>query len=280
VVSADEADTAERQAENISALGRFGGKSAQLAVIKKKSAGDLQAADYGFQQRAAATSNPKVTVAHQMVRDEITKRGGKLADLAAPVRVQGAAEVAQREKKALVVAWSSSYRYKGTSEVANNKRIDDFATEMHRLLSTNKQPKTCGPGCQDAHKFLTMVDKEATVQPRELQRGLTLTPAAAERMFQPGKTMDMPAASWTADPEVGASYAKGEGKPGKVKVLIHAAPGAKGMDISALSNWHANAKGAGGENETVTGGRMSVDKVETVNGVMNVYVTQKDFSAN
>jgi hypothetical protein len=285
-MSADEAaaaaagTNAEKQAEGIKALGRIGGKSTQLAVIKKKSTDDLRAADYGFQQQAAATSNPKVTAAHQMVRDEITKRGGKLADLTAPVRVQSAAEVAQREKKALVVAWSSSYRYKGTSEVANNKRIADFAVEMRRLLSTNKQPKTCGPGCQDAHKFLSMVDKEATVQPGELQRGLTLTPAAAERMFKPGKSLDMPTASWTADPEVGASYAKGEGTPGKVKVLIHAAPGAKGMDISSLSNWHASEKGAGGENETVTGGRMNVDKVETVNGVMNVYVTQQAFSAH
>jgi hypothetical protein len=285
-VSPEEADEAEKQAEDIKTLGRIGGKSVQLAVIKKKSDADLRAADYGLQQAAAATKTPKVTAAHQMVRDEIAKRGGKLADLTAPVRAQGAAEVAQREKKAVIVSWTTSYRYKGTSEV-KDKRVSDFAVEMHRLLSTNKQPTKCGPGCQDAHKFLSMVDKEATVQPKELQRGLTLSSAAADRMFKPGKTLDMPVASWTTDPSVGAAYAKGEqgeGKPaslaGKTKVLIHAAPGAKGMDISSMSLWHGSDSGAGGEAETVTGGRMSVDKVETVNGVMNVYVTQKDFSAH
>ena len=35
-----------------------------------------------------------------------------------------------------------------------------------------------------------------------------------------------------------------------------------------------------GENEVVTGGRFSVDKVQTEGGVMNVYLTQKDFSAH
>ena len=54
-------------------------------------------------------------------------------------------------------AWSTSYRYKGTTE-AKDPRIADFAVEMHRLLSTNKPPVKCGLGCQDAHKFLGMVD--------------------------------------------------------------------------------------------------------------------------
>jgi hypothetical protein len=125
-----------------------------------------------------------------------------------------------------------------------------------------------------------MIDKEAVVQPKELQRGLTLSPAAAERMFKPGKAMDMPTSSWTDDPSVGDLYAKGEGTPGKVQVLLHAAPGAKGMNISSLSVWKGAASGAGAENEVVTGGRFNVQKVETVNGVMNVYVTQSDFSAH
>ena len=72
-------------------LGQMGGKSTQLAVIKKKPTGELQAADYGFQQRAAERGHPdKVTAAHQMVRDEIAKRGGILADLTQGTRVKSA----------------------------------------------------------------------------------------------------------------------------------------------------------------------------------------------
>jgi hypothetical protein len=273
-VSPEEADEAEKQAEDIKGLGSFGGKSAQLSVIRnKKSLKDLQAADYGFQQQAAAKTNPKVTIAHQMVRDEIAKRGGKLADLTAPVRVQGAAEIAQKEKKALIASWSTSYRYKGTTE-ATGKRTADFSIEMHRLLSTNKQPTKCGPGCQDAHKFITMIDKESVPQKKELQRGLTLSPAAAERMFKQGKTMDMPIGSWTNNPDVADGYANSvEAPPGKTHVILHAAPGAKGTDITEPSIWH-------GENEVVTGGRMNVDKVVSGGGVMHVYLTQKDFSAH
>jgi hypothetical protein len=273
-VTPEAAAAAEKQAEDISTLGKIGGRSTQLAVIKKKPTGDLEAADYGFQQRAAAKGDPgKVTAAHQMVRDEIARRGGTLADLTKAVRVKSAAEVAQEEKKNLISAWSTSYRHKGTTE-SKDKRTADFAKEMHRLLSTNKQPDKCGPGCQDAHKFLSMIDKEATPQAREIQRGLTLSSAAAERMFKPGKTMDMPVSSWTNDAKVAASYAKGDNPPaGRVKVLIHAAPGAKGMDITDASIWH-------GENEVVSGGRFNVDSVQTQGGVMHVYLTQRDFSAH
>jgi len=286
-MSADEAAAAaaganaEKQAESISSLGQMGGKSTQLAVIKKTSTGDLQAADHGFQQRAAAHGNPgKVTAAHQMVRDEIARRGGTLADLTQGVRVKSAGEIAAGQRKDLMNAWSTSYRYKGTTE-AKSPRIADFAKEMHRLLSTNKPPAKCGLGCQDAHKFLGMVDSEAKPQPKELQRGLTLSSAAAERMFKPGKTADMPTSSWTSDPGIGALYAKGDNPPaGKVKVLLHAAPGAKGMDISSESLWHGSTGGAGGEAEVVTGGRFNVQSVKTEGGVMNVYLAQQAFSAN
>ena len=163
-MSADEAAAAaagreaEKQADNISMLGQMGGKSTQLAIIKKTSLSDLQAADSGFQQRAAGKGHPdKVTAAHQMVRDEITKRGGTLADLTQGVRVKSAGEIAADQRKDLMNAWSTSYRYKGTTE-SKSPRTADFAKEMHRLLATNKPPAKCGPGCQDAHKFLGMIE--------------------------------------------------------------------------------------------------------------------------
>lgn len=280
-ISAEQADEAERQADRISTLGGLGGKSTQLAVIKKSPIEDLQAADYGFQQRAAVRGNPgKVTAAHQMVRDEIAKRGGKLADLNQGVRQQSAAEVAQRERKALITAWTTSYRYKGTTE-AKDKRIADFATEMHRLLSTNKPPVKCGSGCQDAHKFIAMIDKEAAPQKKETLRGLTLSGTAADRMFKPGKSLDMPVSSWTNDPSVADLYAKcDKPPPGKVHVILHAAPGANGVDISSDSMWHGAKSGAGAENEIVTGGRFNVDSVKKDGDIMHVYLTQKDFSAH
>ena len=114
-------------------------------------------------------------------------------------------------------------------------------------------------------------DEGLNVKVTYTPRGITLSPADAKRMFSPGKTADMPAASWTTKPEWADSFAD-RGAPGRQQVIIHAAPGAKGLDLGKTSLFS--------EGEVVTGGQYSVDKVETVNGVMHVYVTQKDFSAN
>ena len=273
---ADEASA--KQVDSLNTMGSLGGKSTQKAVLKKNSLAELQGMDAEYTRRGTASG--KILGAHQLVKDEIASRGAAPLPAPSPDDLKAshaAGKVAEvsgpATKQDLISAWSTSYRYKGTTE-SKDKRIAAFATEMHRLMSTNKQPAKCGPGCQDAHKFLGMVDKESAAQPKELQRGLTLSPAAAERMFKPGKTMDMPVNSWTNDPAMAASYAKGEkAAAGKTKVILHAAPGAKGMDISGASIWK-------GENEVVTGGRFSVDKVQTEGGVMNVYLTQKDFSAH
>jgi hypothetical protein len=180
--------------------------------------------------------------------------------------------LSHEEKQRLIGIWSVSYRYSNTS-IAAGKEGREFTNELHRLLATNKPPDTCGTGCQEAHKFLGMVDQDATVQHKELQRGITLSTADAERMFQPGKTMDMPAASWTTKASTAVQFSKGNAGPGKTKVILHTAPPAKGLDIAGMSNYPTEA-------EVVTGGRYSVDSVQTKGGVMHVYVTQGDFSAH
>jgi hypothetical protein len=181
-------------------------------------------------------------------------------------------KLSQAEKRRLTGIWSVSYRYSGKSGGAG-KEGQDFTDELHRLLSTNKPPDVCGKGCQEAHKFLSMVDQDATVQHKELRRGITLDAADAKRMFTPGKTMDMPAASWTTKASTAVQFSKGDAGPGKTKVILHTAPPAKGLDIAGMSNYPTEA-------EVVTGGRYSVDSVKTVKGVMHVYVTQGDFSAH
>ena len=179
----------------------------------------------------------------------------------------------EADKYRLTGLWSTSYRYSNKS-FGTGKQGEEFASELHRLLATNKPPAVCGSGCQDAHKFLSMVDHDATVQHSEMQRGISLSTADAKRMFQPGKTADMPAASWTTKKSIATSFAGGgHAEPGKTKVILHTAPPAKGLDISGRSNFPS-------EQEVVTGGRYNVDKVQTVNGVMHVYVTQQDFSAH
>lgn len=266
--------------DQLNMMSSLGGKSTQKAILRKTSLYDLHGMDAEYTRRAMETGN--ISGGHKLVKEEIESRGGtSLPTPSADDLAAGKAEAkaraampksAEEERQDLIGAWSTSYRYKGTTE-SKDKRTKDFAAEMHRLLSTNKQPKTCGPGCQDAHKFLGMVDKESEPQDKELTRGLNLTAAAAARMFKPGKSLDMPVSSWTSDDHTAANFAKGESKPGKVKVVLHAASGAKGLDISKQSAWE-------NEHEVVSGGRFSVDKLETTGGVMNVYLTQKDFSAH
>jgi ADP-ribosyltransferase exoenzyme len=187
----------------------------------------------------------------------------------------------EAEKKRLTDVWVNSYRYKGTSgytgsdySAANIQRGKDFATEMNRLLTANTPPKSSDPGVKDAHQFLAMVDHDATAHKGELQRAVSLDAADAKRMFQPGKTMDMPVASWTSKESRTGYYTSDD--PGKVTVLLHTAPGAKGLDLAPLAPNSITRN----EQEVVTGGRFSVDKVKTTGGVMHVYVTQQGFSAN
>jgi hypothetical protein len=203
----------------------------------------------------------------------------------APQKAPQEPKLSAKEKKRLTDMWTSSYRYSGTSFYAGTdrskiaegqKRGQEFAGELHRLLATNKPPVQCGPGCQDAHKFLAMVDRDSTVQHKEMQRGLDLPAADAKRLFQPGKPVDMPAASWTTSPDVSKGYAGSEASPGKTRIILHTAPPAKGLDLQRSSQSGITAA----EAEVVTGGRYSVESVKSTGGVMHVYLTQKDFSAH
>jgi hypothetical protein len=145
---------------------------------------------------------------------------------------------------------------------------------MHRLLSENTPPASSAPGVKDAHSFLAMVEHDAVPQPGELQRAISLDNSDAKKMYQPGKTMDMPVASWTSKESRTGYYA--DDSPGKITVLFHAKPGAKGMDIAPYAPNNITRA----EKEVVTGGRFNVDSVKSKDGIMHVYVTQKDFSAN
>ena len=86
---------------------------------------------------------------------------------------QAEAPISETDKYRLTGLWSTSYRYSNENFGAG-KQGTEFAGELHRLLATNTPPKTCGPGCREAHKFLGWVDHDATVQTVALHRGITL----------------------------------------------------------------------------------------------------------
>jgi len=240
------------------------------SVVSKKTGAEAGAIRYIPGGLFEATHADGTTTTHKTTADAVKAIAGTTTTAAA-ARVPKPGELTTAAKQHLVSIWSNSFRYSNDSYV-HGKEGKDFTHELHRLLATNKPPDKCGAGCQEAHKFLGLVDQDAEVQHGEVSRGITLPAADAERMFQPGKTMDMPAASWTTKPEWAQGFADKIAVPGNTKVILHTAPGAKGLDLSKLSLFS--------EGEVVTGGRYSVDKVQTANGVMNVYVTQKDFSAH
>jgi len=240
------------------------------SVVSKKTGAEVGAVRYMPGGSFEATHGDGTTTTHKTPAEAVKAIAGTTTP-AALARVPKPGELSTATKQHLVSIWSNSFRYSNNSYM-HGKEGEDFTHELHRLLSTNTPPKNCGNGCQEAHKFLGMVDKDADVQHGEISRGITLGDADAKRMFQPGQTMDMPVASWTTKPEWAASFADKTGEPGKTKVIIHTSPGAKGLSLSKLSLFN--------EGEVVTGGRYSVDKVQTADGIMNVYVTQKDFSAH
>jgi hypothetical protein len=245
--------------------------------------------------KAAPVKSAPAVKAPQKAAPAAPAPGGKSvvpqAKLAAKAAGAASAEAPQepklsaKEKKRLTDMWTSSYRYSGTSFYAGSdrskvaegqKRGQEFAGELHRLLATNKPPAQCGPGCRDAHKFLAMVDSDSTAQHEEMQRGIDLPSADARRLFRPGKDVDLPAASWTTSPDVSRQYAGSEASAGKARIVLHAPPPAKGLGLQGISQSGITAS----EAEVVTGGRYSVDSVKTTGGVMHVYLTQKDFSAH
>jgi hypothetical protein len=249
------------------------------AVVKGASAAALKSADKEMARRAALLGKPgQVSKSHAAIKGELQQRAVVAPDNSA-AKTKPPSDPA--EKKRLADIWSESYRYSNKSgytgadySAASIQRGKDFADELHRLLSTNTPPKSSAPGVQDAHKFLAMVDHDATVQKGELQRQIDLDTADVKRMFQPGKTMDMPAASWTSKESRAGYYSSG--KPGQTTVMMHTAPGAKGLSIASIVPSNVAKR----EQEVVTGGRYSVDKVQVVDGITHVYVTQQAFNAH
>jgi hypothetical protein len=240
------------------------------SVVSKKTGAEVGAIRYVPGGSLEATHTDGTVTTHKTIADAVKSIAGTTTPTAL-ARVPKPNELPTATKQHLASLWSNSFRYSNDSYM-HGEEGQDFTYELHRLLSTNTAPKTCGSGCQSAHKFLGMVDKDASMQHGEISRGIILSDADAKRMFQPGQTMDMPVASWTTKPELAAIFADKNFESGKTRVVIHTAPGAKGLDLSKLSLFN--------EGEVVTGGRYSVDKVQTAKGIMNVYVTQKDFSAH
>lgn len=194
------------------------------------------------------------------------------------------------EKKRLVKIWANSYRYADKSLYRGNwtpedtQRGLDFVHEMHRLLSDDTPSKSSSPGSHDAHVFLGMVNQDAIKQDKELLRGIILDKSAASEMFSPGKAIDMPLVSWTSESQIATDFATGKralrdsknNEPGKIRVILHVAPGAKALDITKLApNYPIST-----ENEAVTGGRYTVDSAKFKGKTMNVYLTQQDFNAH
>jgi hypothetical protein len=237
------------------------------AVISKKTGAEVGVISVAPGGRFIATHPDGSITRHGSLPDAVAA----VASTAASAKPLQKGDLPLSEKRNLVGLWTNAFRYSNESYVGG-KEGKDFTSEMHRLLATNTPPKTCGKGCQEAHKFLGMIDHDAKPQSKEMQRGITLSSADVKRMFQPGKEIDMPVASWTTKPEWAASFADKNFGPDSSKVVLHTAPGAKGLDLANTSLFS--------EGEVVTGGRLSVDRVQTVDGVTHVYMTQKDFSAH
>lgn len=177
------------------------------------------------------------------------------------------------EQRRLTSMWTRAFRY--TNRTQGTMQDAQFTNELHRLLSTNKPPSKMTPGARDAHNFLTMVDKGATPQPA-LYRGITLPPGAAEKMFTPGKTVDLPVASW------GKTAGSADAFGGETGVILQMPAGAKGLDLVPIQ------QGGGAElefrtqmQEVVTGGRFTVASVTTRNGKTYVQLgSQAGFNAH
>lgn len=177
------------------------------------------------------------------------------------------------EQRRLTAMWTRAFRYSNRTQ--GTMRDAQFTNELHRLLSTNEAPSKMTPGAQDAHSFLAMVDKGATPQPA-LYRGISLSPGAAEKMFTPGKSVDLPVASW------GKTAGSADAFGGETGVVLQMPPGAKGLDLSPIE------EGGGPElqfrtqmQEVVTGGRFTVQSVTTRNGKTYVQLgSQAGFDAH
>lgn len=191
---------------------------------------------------------------------------------AAPPTPAGGVNLA--EKRRLTTMWTKAFRYSNRTQ--GTLRDAQFTNELHRLLKTGKPPATMTPGARDAHDFMKLIEDDATAQRTPLYRGLTLPSAEIRRMFKAGGTVDLPIASWGKSEDTAKAFG-GEGG-----VVIVAAPGAKGLDLSPIE------EGGGSEleyraklQEVVTGGRFPVQSVSQKNGMTYVQLgPQGDFSAH
>jgi hypothetical protein len=177
------------------------------------------------------------------------------------------------EQRRLTAMWTKAFRYSNRTQ--GTLRDAQFTNELHRLLSDGTPPSKMTPGAQDAHDFLDMVDKGATPQPA-LYRGISLPPGAAAKMFTPGKSVDLPVASW------GKAKGSADAFGGESGVVLQMPPGAMGLDLSPIEH------GGGPElefrtqmQEVVTGGRFTVQSVTVQGGKTYVQLgAQEGFSAH
>jgi hypothetical protein len=186
------------------------------------------------------------------------------------------------EQRRLLTMWTLSFRTRNTTQ--GTPRDAEFINELHRMYHGPLYPPVpsdCGPGCQDAHRFMTMVDRSATAMPMELARGFSFDTDKVNEDYAEGKTVDLPLASWTKSAAVASSYAsRRPPRPGKTKVILRAEPGSQGMDLTPVE------KGGGywmnlqaQQDEVLTGGRYTVMRTETQGDQLHVFLRQEDFRA-
>lgn len=184
------------------------------------------------------------------------------------------------ETRRLLSMWTRSFRYSNTTQ--GDPQDAEFINELHRMLTDRTPPRVCGPGCQDAHAFMGLVDMHSHPVSTEMARGISLKQEDVTRLFPPGGHTDLPVASWTKRPDVAVEYAKARpARGGKVHVVLHTPPGAMGMELTPLE------KGGGSwlalqaqQDEVLTGGRFPVRSVEHDGVMYHVYLGhQEDYRA-
>ena len=149
-----------------------------------------------------------------------------------------------------------------------------FEAELHARLSgehipsewkvgsviNHADPEQQAQAIKDADDFMRAISDNSKVYP-VLQRGFFDKGGELVKQFVEGKTIDLPLASFSTDPEVASTYAQGGRGPmnigdGNNNVVIHTID-AVGGTLAPYTNipyW---------QSQVLTGGRFIVDKVET-----------------
>lgn len=186
------------------------------------------------------------------------------------------------EQRRLLTMWTVSFRQRNTTQ--GTPRDAEFINELHRMYHGPLYPPVssdCGPGCQDAHRFMGMVEHSARPMPMELARGFSVDTSTADEQFREGAPLDLPLAAWTKSAAVATTYAaRRPPRPGKTKIILRAEPGARGMDLTPVErgggHW-LNIQAQ--QDEVLSGGRYTVTRTATEGDITHVYVRQEDFRA-